>query len=72
MLDLPETKQLKGMALAKLFLFISYNYTKIYEDRVDHAAEYLRMAAKMIPEQTTVGRCSMQLIANCLEIGFGL
>jgi hypothetical protein len=42
-------KDLKGMAQAKLFIFLAYNYKDIYQEREIEAVDYLNQAALLLP-----------------------
>ena len=59
------------MALAKLLIFLAYNYQSIYKDRETEAADYLKQAAQLLQETNSLGHCALLFFCNCIELGFG-
>lgn len=72
LLELPELDRLEEMNLAKLFLFLSYNYESCYLGREAEASHLLRRAANCLENESTLSDCAFFLFENCIGLGFQL
>ena len=70
-LDLPETKDLQGISLAKLLILLTYNYDNIYKGREEEAVQYLEITSSLLTQDTSTGACALMLFHQCIDLGFG-